>query len=57
MGAGEKKLKGKYRTGDMDLRERRRRSRNVSTVDEDDKFKCECGIEFENVRSTKRTRE
>lgn len=39
------KLKVKFRTGDIDLQERRRRFRKV---DEDDKFKCECGTECED---------
>ncbi|CAB1121386.1 unnamed protein product [Ectocarpus sp. CCAP 1310/34] len=42
MDAGTK-LKVKFRTGDIGLRERRRRHRTVD--DEDDEFKCDCGFE------------
>lgn len=45
MDAGTK-LKVKFRTGDIGLRERRRRHRTVD--DEDDKFKCDCGFECED---------
>ncbi|CAB1109066.1 unnamed protein product [Ectocarpus sp. CCAP 1310/34] len=45
MDAGTK-LKVKFRTGDMGLRERRRRHRTV--VDEHDEFKCDCGFECED---------
>ncbi|CAB1105049.1 unnamed protein product [Ectocarpus sp. CCAP 1310/34] len=38
-------LKVKFRTGDIGLRERRRRHRTVD--DEDDEFKCDCGFECE----------
>ena len=45
MDAGTK-LKVKFRTGDIGLRERRRRHRTVD--DEDDEFKCDCGFECED---------
>ena len=45
MDAGTK-LKVKFRTGDIGLRERGRRYRTVA--DEDDKFKCDCGWECED---------
>ncbi|CAB1119660.1 unnamed protein product [Ectocarpus sp. CCAP 1310/34] len=45
MDAGTK-LKVKFRTGDIGLRERRRRHRTVG--DEDDEFKCDCGFECED---------
>jgi len=40
------KLKVKFRTGDIDLQERRRRFRKVD--EDDDKFKCQCGAECED---------
>ena len=46
MDAGTK-LKVKFRTGDIGLRERGRRYRTVA--DEDDKSKCDCGWECEEV--------
>ncbi|CAB1109836.1 unnamed protein product [Ectocarpus sp. CCAP 1310/34] len=45
MDAGTK-LKVKFRTGDIGLRERRRRHRTVD--EEDDEFKCDCGFECED---------
>ncbi|CAM9714720.1 unnamed protein product [Ectocarpus sp. 12 AP-2014] len=39
-------MKVKFRTGDIDHRERRRRHRTVD--DEDDKFKCDRGFECED---------
>ncbi|CAB1108396.1 unnamed protein product [Ectocarpus sp. CCAP 1310/34] len=45
MDAGTK-LKVKFRTGDISLRDRRRRHRTVD--DEDDEFKCDCGFECED---------
>ncbi|CAB1120939.1 unnamed protein product [Ectocarpus sp. CCAP 1310/34] len=45
MDAGTK-LKVKFRTGDIGLRERRRRHRTVD--EEDDEFKCDCGFECEH---------
>ncbi|CAB1099598.1 unnamed protein product [Ectocarpus sp. CCAP 1310/34] len=45
MDAGTK-LKVKFRTGDIGLRERRRRHRTVDN--EDDEFKCDCGFECED---------
>ena len=44
--AARTKLKVKFRTGGIGLRERGRRYRTV--VDEDDKFKCDCGWECED---------
>ena len=46
MDAGTK-LKVKFRTGDIGLRERRRRYRKID--EEDDKFKCDCGSEVKTV--------
>ncbi|CAB1115185.1 unnamed protein product [Ectocarpus sp. CCAP 1310/34] len=40
------KLKVKFRTGDMGLRECRRSYRTID--DEDDEFKCDCGFECED---------
>ncbi|CAB1106815.1 unnamed protein product [Ectocarpus sp. CCAP 1310/34] len=40
------KLRVRFRTGDIGLRERRRRHRTVD--DEDDEFKCDCGFECED---------
>ncbi|CAB1097155.1 unnamed protein product [Ectocarpus sp. CCAP 1310/34] len=45
MDAGTK-LKVKFRTGDIGLRERRRRHGTVD--EEDDEFKCDCGFECED---------
>ena len=45
MDAGTK-LKVKFMTGDIGLRERRRRFRKID--EEDDKFKCDCGSECED---------
>lgn len=42
----ETKLKVKFRTGDIDIQERRRRFRKVG--EDDDKFKCDCGSECED---------
>lgn len=39
------RIKVKFRTGDIDLRERRRRFRKL---DDEDKFKCDCGAECED---------
>ncbi|CAB1115356.1 unnamed protein product [Ectocarpus sp. CCAP 1310/34] len=45
MGAGTK-LKVKFRTGDISLRERRRRHKTVD--EEDEEVKCDCGFECED---------
>ncbi|CAB1105642.1 unnamed protein product [Ectocarpus sp. CCAP 1310/34] len=42
----ETKLKVEFRTGDIGLRERRRRHRTVD--EEDDEFKCDCSFECED---------